>query len=300
MPMFDEWTWAPLVLAMHDGTLRIADLWAQQQAHRSIVPSALMLGLAYLDRWNVRIEAMVNVTIALATQALLFVAFVRIDPPRRATAFALGSLLLFSLLQSENWLWGFQMSWFLVNFFVVAVVVLLATQTRLGFIGAVLAAIAASCSLIFGFGAWIAGIVMLLRYRGLLLAWCVFGVAFAAFFALGYHTPRFENGWAWLSSPFAIVQFVLVYLGDPLGAWAGRIVAELAGVALIAAFVLCTRVALDRRIVARPWYALAAFALTAACFEAIGRAGNGVDAALALRYVTPSTLGWIALVGLSA
>jgi hypothetical protein len=300
VPMFDEWTWAPLVLAAHDTTLRIGDLWAQQQAHRSFVPSLLMLGLAQLDGWNVRIEAMVSVLLALATQVLLFGVFSRVEVSRRASAFALGSLLLFSLLQSENWLWGFQMSWFLVNLFVVAVVVLLARRTAFGFVVAVLAAIAASCSLVFGFGAWIAGIVMLLRCRGLLLAWCVLGAVFVACFAIGYHAPRFENGWAPLSSPLVIVQFVLVYLGDPIGAWAGRVLAEIAGVALIAAFAFCARIALGQGIGVRPWFALAAFALTAACFEAIGRAGNGIDAALALRYVTPSTLGWIALVGLSA
>jgi hypothetical protein len=150
------------------------------------------------------------------------------------------------------------------------------------------------------------GIVMLRRCRGLLLAWCALGAMFAACFAIGYHAPRFENGWAWLSSPLVIVQFVLVYLGDPVGAWAGRIVAEFAGAAMIAAFVWCTRIARERdaeherSAAAQAWYALGAFALTAACFEAIGRAGNGVDAALALRYVTPATLGWIGLVGLSA
>jgi hypothetical protein len=300
VPMFDEWTWAPLVLALHDRTLHLGDLWAQQQAHRSFVPSALMLALAQLDGWNVRIEAFVNILLALATQGLLFVLCARLDGTRRAAAFGLSSLLLFSLLQAENWLWAFQLSWFLVNLFVVAVVALLGTRKPLGFAGAVLAAIAASSSLIFGFGAWIAGIVMLIRCRALLVAWCVIGVCFAAFFAIGYHSPQFENGWASLSTPLVVVQFVLVYLGDPLAAWAGRYVAEIAGAAGIAAFVYCTRIALERREPAQAWYALGAFALTAACFEAIGRAGNGVDAALALRYVTPSTLGWIALVGLSA
>ena len=300
VPMFDEWTWAPLVLAAHNGTLRIGDLWAQQQAHRSFVPSLVMLALAQLDGWNVRIESIVNVIVALKTQVFLFVMRSQVDGERRTTWFALCSLLLFSLLQAENWLWGFQMSWFLVNLCVVAVVVLLGTRKRLGFILAVFAAVAASCSLIFGFGAWIAGIVMLWRARTLLALWCALGAAFTALFLIGYHAPQFENGWASLASPLAFTQFILVYLGDPLGAWAGRIVAEIAGAALIVAFVLCTRIAFAQSVPARPWYALAAFAFCAACFEATGRAGNGVDAALALRYVTPATLGWIALAGLSA
>jgi hypothetical protein len=300
VPMFDEWTWAPLVLALHDRTLQLGDLWAQQQAHRSFVPSALMLALAQLDGWNVRIEAFVNILLALKTQVLLFVLCARLDGTRRAAAFGLGSLLLFSLLQAENWLWGFQLSWFLVNLFVVLVVVLLGTRKPLGFAGAVLAAMLASSSLIFGFGAWIAGIVMLIRCRALLVAWCAIGVCFAALFSIGYHLPHFENGWASVSSPLVVAQFIFVYLGDPLGAWGGRYVSEIAGAALVAAFVYCTRIARERSVPAQAWYALGAFALTAACFEAIGRAGNGVDAGLALRYVTPSTLGWIALVGLSA
>jgi hypothetical protein len=300
VPMFDEWTWAPLVLALHDHTLQLDDLWAQQQAHRSFVPSALMLVLAHFDGWDVRIEAFVNVLLAFKTQVLVFLLCGLVERTRRAWTFALCSLLLFSLLQSENWLWGFQMSWFLVNLFVVTVVVLLATRKPLGFVVAVLAAIAASSSLIFGFGAWIAGIVMLIRCRALLAVWCALGVCFAACYTIGYHAPRFENGWAWLSSPLIVLQFVLVYLGDPLGAWAGRYASEIAGAALIAAFVYCAWIARERNAPAQAWYALGAFALTAACFEAIGRAGNGLDAALALRYVTPASLGWIALVGLSA
>jgi hypothetical protein len=300
VPMFDEWTWAPLVLALHDHALQLGDLWAQQQAHRSFVPSLLMLALAHFDGWDVRIEAFVNVMLALATQVLVFVLCTRLDRTRRAWTFGLCSLLLFSLLQAENWLWGFQMSWFLVNLFVVTVVVSLATRKPLGFVVAVLAAVAASSSLIFGFGAWVAGIAMLIRCRALLVAWCAIGLCFGACFFIGYHAPRFENGWAWLSSPLIVLQFILVYLGDPLGAWAGRYASEIAGAALIAAFVYCTRLAVAQRVAAQPWYALGAFALTAACFEAIGRAGNGLDAALALRYVTPATLGWIALAGLSA
>jgi hypothetical protein len=294
VPMFDEWTWAPLVLAAHDHTLTFGDLWEQQQAHRSVVPTLFMLALAELDAWNVRVEAFLNVVIAFATQLLLFTLFRHVDRERRWGAFALASVLLFSLMQAENWLWGFQMSWFLVNFFVVAVVAAhrLFVQT--------LAAIGASLSLIFGFGAWVAGLVMFAGRNLRTFVWLVAAFVVATCFLIGYQLPRFENGWAWLSSPLAVAEFVLVYLGGPLGDWGGRIVAEIAGVVLVVAFAFCAREAVRRDVEARPWFALAAFAFVAACFEAAGRAGNGVDAAVALRYVTPSTLGWIALVGLGA
>ena len=300
VPMFDEWTWAPLVLAAHAHRLTAGDLWAQQQAHRSVVPTLFMLGLAQVDGWDVRIEALFNIIIAFATLVSLAWLFARIEPQRRYVAYAMAGLFLFSLLQAENWFWGFQMSWFLVNFFVFRVVGWLTTRSNTRFILGALAAAAASLSLIFGFGAWIAGMVMLAGRRRALILWCAIALATSVCFLLGYHAPRFENGWARNASPLEVVQFILVYLGGPAGAWGGRIAAEIAGVALIAAFAIWSREAQRRGIDARAWYALAAFVLTAACMEAFGRAGNGVDAATPLRYVTTSTLAWIALIGLSA
>ncbi|MGH7706479.1 MAG: hypothetical protein ACREM6_00875, partial [Vulcanimicrobiaceae bacterium] len=238
VPMFDEWTWAPLVLAMHDGQLRAADLWAQQQAHRSVLPTALMLALARFDGWDVRIEAAVNLALALATQVLLWRLFARVPQTRRGPAFLVASLLLFSLLQSENWLWGFQLSWFAVNLFVVAVVALLCAPAagRAAFTAAAVAAIGASLSLIFGFGAWVAGVVALVGRRRRLGVWIAIALALAGGFAIGYHPPRFENGWAHRAPLLDVPQFVLAYLGAPAGALGGRWVAEAAGLLLLIAW----------------------------------------------------------------
>ena len=305
VPMYDEWLWSPLVLAQHAGGLHPAALWAPQGAHRSVVPTALALGLARLDGWNVRIEALLSVgLVALAQLALFALLRRRLGGTARAAGpFLPASLLLYSFVQAENWLWGFQLSWFLVNLGALGVVWALDERPNAPrFCLALACALVAGFSLVFGFATWVAGAVLLARDARRLAVWLIVGAGAAALFLVGYHLPRFENGWLGgagaplLDGP----QFVLAYLGAPLGIGGGRWLCEALGLALlIGGGVLAARaVRAGRR--PTPWLALLAFAVVAAACEALGRAGNGVDAALAFRYTTPASLAWIALVGLIA
>ncbi|HTW85172.1 MAG TPA: hypothetical protein VMD91_13975 [Candidatus Sulfotelmatobacter sp.] len=305
IPMYDEWIWSPLVLAQHAGTLHLADVWAPQGAHRSVVPTLLALGLARLDGWNVRVEALLSVSfVALAQASLLAIVRRRLGTSARAaSAFLLASLLLYSFVQAENWLWGFQLSWFIVQACALGVVWALdGRPSGARFALAVACALIASFSLLFGFATWVAGAVLLLRDRVRLALWLLLGAIAAVVFLHGYHLPRFENGWiGGAAAPFVDgPQFLLAYLGAPLGLAGGRWTCELLGLALlIACGTLGVRAARAGTTPA-PWLALLAFALVAAVLETAGRAGNTVEAALAFRYTTPATLGWIALVGLAA
>jgi hypothetical protein len=308
VPMYDEWIWSPLVLAQHAGTLQPRDVWVPQGAHRSVVPTLLALALARLDGWNVRIEILAGIGFAALTQLAVWrLLRQRLGSPRPAALpFLIASLLLYSGVQSENWLWGFQLSWFVVNAGVVWTIVLLEGRDRAWtrVAAAAAAAAVASFSLIFGFGAWIAGAVVLFGRRafGPAAVWCVLGLIACGIFAAGYAPPRFENGWVGgATAPLADgPQFVLAYLGAPLGIAGTRWLSEALGAGLLVAGAKLIAASRARRDGAGPWTALLAFALTAAVFEAIGRAGNGVDAALAFRYTTPATLAWVALAGLIA
>ena len=306
--MYDEWIWSPFVLALQHGTLTAADVWAPQGAHRSPVPTLLALGLARLDGWNVQVEMLAGIALAILTQVAVWrLLRRRLGSTRRASVpFLASSLLLFSLTQSENWLWGFQISWFIVNAATVWAIELLdgtgRPWLRLG--AAVPAAIAASLSLIFGFACWIAGAIVLAARppRRRALVWCAAGAAAGAAFLRGYALPASENGWA-AGAPSPLgdgAQFVLTYIGAPLGIAGARWGSEVLGAALLlAAGALIVEAHRQHRDVA-PWTAMAAFALIAGAMEAAGRAGNGVDAALAFRYTTPASLAWIATIGLLA
>lgn len=308
VPMYDEWIWSPLVIAAHDGTLRFADLWLPQGAHRSVVPTAIALALARIDGWDPRIEALAGIAFAALAQTGIWLLFRRRlgGAARAGRPFVIASVLLYSLAQSENWVWGFQLSWFIVNAGVVWTIVLLDDRSRSArhFALAAVAASIASFSLIFGFASWIAGAVVLAMqsFRRRLLVWLVLGAIVVAVFLRGYALPSSEHGWVGFSPRSLIdgVQFVLAYLGGPLGGSCTRWVSELLGLAVLLAVAGFVHEARRQRRDVAPWVAFAVFALVAAVMEAVGRAGNGVDAALAYRYTTPATLAWIGLVGLVA
>ena len=305
VPMFDEWLWAPLVVKLHDGTLAFSDLWAQQNVHRSFFPTLIAMTLTRIFGWNTRIEALTSVALVALTQFTLYRFLIgHLEPRRAAAAFAIGSVLLYSLVQSENWAWGFQLSWFLVNLCVVTIATLLAKTSaapstpqrasRVAPLGMTMA-IVASYSLIFGLGAWIAG-ALVIRGRALLI-WLVFAAGTVALYFNGFVLPKSESGWFHgLTAAGDAVQFFLAYLGGPLGILWGRWACEAFGIVLlVASHFAYYRV---RRISpALGAFALATFAFTvvAAALETAGRAVNGPDAAVVSRYTTTATLAWIGL-----
>lgn len=307
VPIYDEWVWSPLVVAAHTGTLTFGDLWAQQNSHRTVVPTLIALGLAALDGWDTRIEGLTSVALAVLVQLGLLALIVRRFGSERGLApFWVASLLVYSLVQSENFIWGFQLSWFVVDALVVGLVLALTglpdgARGYGRFAAALLCAAGASLSMIFGFAAWIAGFVMLLQTRvrarvPLLALWTVAGAVCSAAFLAGYHRPPDEHGWFLeASAPWRDVpQFALAVLGMPLGLFGGRWLCEALGVAVCAAFaVLALRARRDGEEIA-PWTGLFAFAAGFAVMTAIGRTAYGLDNALVSRYATPSSLAWIA------
>ena len=309
VPIYDEWLWSPLVIAAHDGTLVPAQLWAQQNSHRSVLPTVIALALAALTGWDTRGEALLSVTLAVVAQICLYALIARRYGRERALApFVLASVLLYSLAQSENFLWGFQFSWWLVDALVLLLVVALAglpegARGAARFIGALLCAIAATFSMIFGFAAWVAGAAMLFAVPGrravlLRAVWLLAALACAAAYYHGYQRPVDEHGWfledaaPWLDVP----QFTLAVLGSPFGLYGGHIVAGVLGALLCVAFVAAAVRARREGEETAPWFALFAYAVVVAALTAVGRTAYGLDVAVLSRYTTPATLAWIALI----
>jgi hypothetical protein len=310
VPIYDEWLWAPLVVAAHTGHLQPSALWIQQNSHRSVVPTALALGLAALTGWDTRAEALISVLLIATSQACVLCLFVRERGAERAAVpFLAASLLLYSLAQVENLLWGFQLSWFLVNALVFAMLVALGWQAprpadAVRFAAALCCAVAATFSMLFGFAAWPAGFVLLGRGAGMrrslpLVLWVLAAVACAVAYTHGYQRPPDEHGWfAEAASPWLdLPQFALAVLGAPLGLAGGRWLCELLGLGLCAAFAVLTARAARHARAGDAWSGLFVFAVVVAVLTAAGRTAYGVDAAVISRYTTPATLGWIALAG---
>jgi hypothetical protein len=312
-PIYDEWLWSPLIVAAHTGTLVPAQLWAQQNSHRSVLPSLIALGLAALTGWDMRVEALVSVLLILACQLCVLRLFVRERGVARAAGpFLAASLLLYSLCQVENLLWGFQLSWFLANALAFAMLVALAFAPGMRlpvprFWVALAGAIGASFSMLFGFAVWPAGFAVLWRARfagrrWFQALWAAAACACAFAYVVGYQRPPDEHGWfAEAARPLLDVpQFALAVLGSPLGLAGGRWLCELLGAILCAVFVAFAVRAKRDGAAAEPWLGLFAFGAGVAVLIGLGRTAYGVDAAVISRYTTPATAAWIALLGIAS
>lgn len=301
VPVWDQWELVPLLEKLDGGELGMADLWKQHNEHRLVAPLALMVSLAALTGWNIHCEFAASFLFACGTFALL-ASMLRTTFGGRAPAWLLAafSLVVFSLSQHENWLWGWQVQWFMTLFgSVLATWSLQRWPGRArGVLVAMLGALLASLSLSSGLLVWVAVLPLVAlphpRRTLWLACWCAAATAFLAAYLDGFETPPGHPPWsASLSAPFELLRYVSTYLGLPLGAFDPAF-APLAGVGILCCFAYATArlvasgpAALERLL---PWATLALLALLSALATGVGRVGLGVQQALSSRYATIANL----------
>jgi hypothetical protein len=322
-PLIDQWSFVSQLESESTGTLTFDSLRSQHGEHRPLFPRLIMLALAGVSGWNVRYEIAVNVLIATA----LFFALAKllrreISSPAEAPVWlwALLSLLVFSLSQWENWLWGWQLVVFL-NVLSVAVGIVFLTRRPLGwrhFVGAAAAGIVATYSFGNGLLFWPIGFgVLALAARTgpprrlLLGVWVVLSTLVVASYLAGFQrggSPMtFETI---VIRPLGFLRYALTFLGSPLASFSGSAfpprdsgIAALVGALGLLFFTLAARRAIRRRPMEVdrliPFFALAAYALSSGLIAAVSRLRFGIPQALASRYTTISSLFWIGLIGVT-
>lgn len=310
VPFWDEWELVPLLAALYDGTLRLGDLWAFHNEHRILFPQLLMLALAALSDWNIRLESFMSALLAAGTLGVL------VRMLRSSAQDSLGSsiwavpvfsTLVFSARQWENWLWGWQLAIFLNVLAVVGMVRLLTKdQIKARDIGgAVALATIASYSFASGLASWGIGLVALglvvtRSRRQVLVAWVSASVVAAALYLRGGRqvlVSLSSSNAVSLTRVSDIAAYTARYLGSPLTGQPGT--ALLLGAVALAVYIGLAVPIIRRRhgghdtaFVVLGFYPLAAGLLTA-----VGR-GLSPIAALNSRYVTISTLFWVSIVAL--
>ena len=196
----DEWDLVPLLRESARGTLGVADLLAHHNGHVYLFPWSLMLLLGGLTGYDTVPLMYLVVACLLATSLAIFHAYARSvgRSPLACLFFLPVPLLLFSLRQHENLLWGNQITFaFAQTFSVIALYLLFATtegrREELAFPASALCAAVASCSAAPGLLAWPAGLVLLMispgggkppgrLYAG---AWGLLGAAVWIFYLAG-------------------------------------------------------------------------------------------------------------------
>jgi hypothetical protein len=320
LPIWDQWELVPYLEKIQRGeSISLAQLAEQHNEHRLLFPRLIMLALAQSTYWNVNYEVLTGFIFFSFTSLLIFFSITELFDLIRYTrryktglfiSFLLSAILYFSLSQSQNLLWGWQLQIFLDVLCVVAGAFYLtrgdSVQWKQIALGLVLGVIA-TFSFANGLTYWlVGGLILILRAKATkhiiwkalvwistaaIAAWCYFhdfkhpANEPSVFYAL-YHPVNF------LSFMFSCLGASIMRFG--IAARISSYFAGAAGFMAIAAVTRCLlkdKVFFDKRFVF--WHSLLFYSLVSCALIAVGRAGGGVELAGESRYVTITVFFWL-------
>ncbi len=315
VPIDDEWRLASLFEKIAAGNVTFNDFWALHSNHRILFPKIIIAVLAFASRWNINYQLCLSIGLAVVT----FIALYKLSSMQVKNAGdnlwhlanILTCILLCSLVQHENWLWGFQLAWFLVNLCFVAAVYALSSERKLLpslriFIAAVFCFIA-SFSLAQGLLSWLAAIPAVVTLEGnaaqkrkRLIVWMLLFAATCAVYSIDYHPSRKTSIISLLNKPLVVIDYFLSLLGSPIVR--SPFISPLVGFLIFASFLFLVFhfvIKISEHREAVPWLSIGLFSVLSALFITAGRAEFGaVQAIESSRYTTNSILLLIALVQL--
>jgi hypothetical protein len=306
----DEFALADYLAALQARTLTFPMLFAQHNEHRILFPRIVLLATASLTHFNTKAEMYLYWLCLCGICGLFLLAYVRLRGGgyRALFIFAPVSFILFSFRQWENLLWGWQICWGMAALFVTLALYLLAVRSRvwLSFALAVVSGVVASFSVLAGLVVWPVGLVELAyltrerpevrRFWLCCALWLLAGMAVFGVYFRGFVRP------AYLPSPLSFLRppgrgliFFLTTIGSPLSL--GSATAVVFGALLLALVVSMVVWQVQRRQDGRPslWVGATMFGLAAAAVVTVGRAGLGLEQAMASKY---TVLGLIGIAGL--
>jgi len=294
---WDEWEWVRYLWT----PLGPAQLWGQQNEHRIPVGAMVILGLHRLSGVDTRAGMYGSWVCIAIIVAILFIHFRRAHPGATALAFAPVAVLIFTLRQYENLLWGFQITLTLGALFVVASLALLG-GSRLRLAAALGCAAGASLCFASGLIVWPAGLARLLigRWRDRTqsiapgIIWTVAAGVMAAAYLHGWERPAHHPRAHLLQEPTRGAMFFVASLGAPLALDTWAAVGAGAIVCVIAAFLIVRSCRSSEGADLFPM-SLLVFALVDSFLLMIGRAGFGIMGAMASRYVVFTALGLVGM-----
>lgn len=311
VPVWDQWELVPLFEKLFNGTLSFRDVWAQHNEHRIFFPKLIMLFLARFTGWNLSFELAVNVLLGagifacVAAQILLTVKST--GERRLLWAVPVCAVMIFSLKQWMNWVWGWQMQIFLCVFCATAGIVLLSNPPfRLWrFLSAMLMGVAASFSFAGGLCYWFAGFFILFFVRHenkkiwkvMLFSWFVLTCAVYSFYFYDFHKPENQPLLRFMfEHPAEYVNYFFSYLGLPLtrGTREESFALGVLGVffsCFVTWFVVRFRGVKFQTLV--PYVALCVFSVISGAVTGIGRAAMNKEYALGFHYTTIAMMFWI-------
>ena len=296
----DQWADVTLIAKSYDGQLTLSALWAQHAENRILFPNLIALAMSRVDAFNISVEEYISASLLFAAIALIIVAHKRPSPDRPWIAYCPVAILMASIVQAENTLWGFQLAWYLVLVLLAGVIFILdrPSLSMLENTGAMILAVIGSYSSLQGLFIWVAGLLLLLYRRRptvLIVEWVAAGTLTTALYVYKLNTqagvPSYLTA---IHLPRQAVRFYFESIGDVLGVplQTNGVSADLVtgvGIVIVALAFLTLWLghrAREKHTAAPVGMALIVFGLLFALSTTWGRTYGGPAAASASRYTT--------------
>lgn len=313
VPYWDEWGLVNFFDKVASGNAIFADYFAQNNEHRMFFPKIIFLILAFSSRWNITVEMYFSIFLAIVSFCALYIVAThsqKQDPKWLHLFNLVTCTLVFSLVQSENWLWGFQVAWFFINTCVILAILFLVVPKKLlpsqRLLLAAICCFIASFSSAHGLLSWIAVIPTVLCIEGnarqkrmRIFLWILLFLLSLLIYQIGYVKPSAHPDILFfVKQPLIAVTYLLTLLGKSVGNVI--IPAAMTGLIILFNFVFFNisclknyKTAFARD--AAPWLSLGWFAILFALMTTVGRAGFGIDQAKSSRYTSVAILLVIAV-----
>jgi hypothetical protein len=202
----------------------LSGLWAQHSDHRIFFPNLVVLLLAYATHLNIVDEEFLSAAMLVGATALIALAHHRRSPSTPWFAYIPLVLLLFSLVQDGDTLWGFQLAWYMVLLALAGCIYLLDRPdlTRLVLAAAVVIAVVGSFSSLQGLLIWPVGVLLNYqrrRSRAFQLGWIGSAVVATAvyFYDFNYSKGGNPSGAFILSHMASDLKVFFGAIGDIFG-----------------------------------------------------------------------------------
>ncbi len=314
----DQWELVENFAQLSDGSLSFSNVWEPHNEHRFLFPRIAMLALGTITEWNNVAEMYLIQLCLFVTLAGLWLAF-RSGFRPGPLLFVPVAFMVFTLSQSDNMLWGYQITFAFAQTFSVLALYLLYLSGRGGkWKFAVPVALAsgtiAAFSAIQGLLVWPAGLLQILiaplekRTKGFLIAaWGSTGIVVWVAYFIDYEPNVASSPFGLLAHPVAGAGRFLSLLGDSL--YTGKTLFSsqrdfafangllVLGLAVMGMLLLYKYGKLGRYSF---WLSLLAFSFLVLLSITAGRSESGADSVSASRYVTFSILAVISVYAILA
>ncbi|CAD5927730.1 hypothetical protein NO976_01546 [Planktothrix agardhii] len=317
VPFYDQWVLPALFEKIATGTLQFKDLFELHNNHRILFPRLIFIALGFISSWNIKLELFLSLGLAILTFILLYK--ISANTSKNQNYFfhftnLLTALIFFSLAQSENWLWGFQIAIFFINFCVIFSCFILNNnkikpKTKLLF--AAILCLIASFSSAQGLMSWLAlipGIIMIsesgYQRRKYLIFWMTLFLSSSLIYSIGYtQEPKIIN-LSLLEKLFTFIQFFFNVIAAPVtnsqnfSIWIGIII--ILNFIVLGSYCLINLKNKKYLIkLCSPWFSIGIFSILCSIVITLGRYDYGANYAIyTSRYTTHSLLLIIAVIQL--